>query len=610
MEIRVGNILYIYKFVGGGHGASRGGFAAGLAAENRKKEEAAKAALRRIMGIQPRDAKEAASLEKLEQIIASIMGKIHKVPGDKMKGIILDAVMKIASKAGEGDIAGALELASQVEEMTNKAVKAGERIANAMGRLNMLAGSLPESGKKAVGDLIKKAQKMIDAASEPSELEAIASSLEFAVDVVNTMAGYEAGSPGYQGCMRTLAGIMSDIESAVNPAGGAGLFGGAPGMAQDALGLSFKDANDALAQLKGKTKDAVKQAQIGKLEERLAGLRDLARELPEGMKPFVQQGINQFLTDIANGDVQQGAERLNDLFGKVDQLVKLNKVVDTKLKLGRQVADRLNGPAKAALEAVLDKAGAARQCAETPERLVAIEEMILLAVMHAERPCHGKAAQNAQLRQLKAIEKSCEAMLPGAEGGDTLTLSQGEQGEKKAQKPQKTEGLKPPVKNGQGDSWVGNATVAVGVVVVTPMDEADLDRIASMVDPNHVPTVGEEAAAAQKPEKQEKRARLGGKPDGKHGQVGHQGRTLGTERLGSQPRQGTGRLSDGPQRGTGRLSGDGAQAGRPASAAAVQPRVGEPGRAELRHTQRLSRPEDEARKVAAGVQRVGGKREE
>jgi hypothetical protein len=103
---------------------------------------------------------------------------------------------------------------------------------------------------------------------------------------------------------------------------------------------------------------------------------------------------------------------------------------------------------------------------------------------------------------------------------------------------------------------------------------------------------------------------LGGKPDGKHGKVGHQGRTPGTGRLGSQPRQDTGRLSNGPQRGTGRLSGDGAQAGRPASATAGQPRVGEPLRAEQRHTQRLSRPEDEARKVAAVVQRAGGKREE
>ena len=528
MQVRVGNILYIYEFINVKRSPKVAAGVFGMTDDLRKREQQAMEGLRRIMGIKPRDAAEAAKLEKLEQIIAAMMGKIHKVPGEKMKGIILDAIQKIVAKAVEGDLDGALLLADQTEEMCNKAVKAGERIGNAMGRLSMMALRLPEAGKKAVGDLLKKAEKMINAASEPSELEAIASSLEFAVDIVNSMLGHEAGSPGFQGCMRLLEGVMNDIESAVKggPAGN-----GAP-MAQDALTLSFKNAADALNEIKGKTKDTVKQQQIGKLEERLAELQDRAQQLPEAMKPMVQSGINQMLADAANGDITKAAERLNELFSQVDQCAKLNQVVHTKLKLGRQVADRLQGPAKEALEAFLKKADAAREACKTPQELQDLEALVLEAIKEAQKPCAGKAAQNAQLRKLKGFEKRCEAIDPPPSFGDELKLGQADKRARTERLgPGKTGALRPEdlhqaPADGKRDVWQGQVAIAIGVEVPA-FGEAELAVVAALIEPQG------QAKEAQKPEAQEKRrGRLSGRQQEKQPPAG-------TNRL-----PGTGRLSE------------------------------------------------------------------
>lgn len=459
MEVKVGNILYIYKFVGAGGGGV--GLGPDLLARKRKAEQE----LSKVMGIQPKSAEEALDLKKLERVISSMLAKVNKLPSDKMKAMVMDMISQVLSQASDGgDITGALNAALKVEEFETRAIKAGERITNSMGRLAMLQGLLPDSGKKAVGDLMKKAQAAVEVADTPDALEAIAGMLENATDTVNTMVGASENSAVYQAGMAILAQITSDLGDMAN-----GSKTVVPnlemqgGMAQDELSLQFKSATETIKGLKADTKDVGKAHQLNVLENIVGELEAMSKGLPHELQAELQKEMNQLLSDAANGKLTEALQSAHTLKNKLDQHVKLTKVVDTKLKLMASVANRLDGPTKDALVAVFQKAEAAKKNCKTPEDFQALEAMLLDAIKHAQAKPTSKAMHQGQVRQLQAIGRKLDAMAgdkpvgSAPQSGDQLSLGNGVKSAKTGHLgPAKTGKLPEniPANDGKRDTWV------------------------------------------------------------------------------------------------------------------------------------------------------------
>lgn len=538
MEVKVGNILYIYKFVGAGGGGV--GLGPDLLSRKRKAEQE----LSKVMGIQPKSESEAQDLKKLERVISSMLAKVNKLPSDKMKAMVLDMISQVISQASDGgDITGALNDALKVEEFENRAIKAGERITNSMGRLAMLQGLLPDSGKKAVGDLMKKAQAAVEVADTPDALEAIAGMLENATDTVNTMVGASENSAVYQAGMAILAQITSDLGDLANGAKTVVPnleMQGRGGMAQDELALSFKSATDTIKDLKANTKDVGKAHQLNVLENIVGELEAMSKGLPPELASELQKEMNQLLSDAANGKLTEALQSAHALKNKLDQHVKLTQVVDVKLKLVASVANRLEGPTKDALVAVFQKAEAAKKNCKTPEDFQALEAMLLEAIKHAQVKPTSKAMHQGQVRQLQAIGRKLDAMaaekpVGGApQTGDQLSLGNGVKTAKTGRLgPAKTGKLPEdiPANDGKRDTWVREhhphhedlkvAAVDIDVVAVFAVEKA-----------GH----GEKAAQAEKPGQvgKAKSGRLTGKADAA-GKANPAAKAVRAEKSGRQP---------------------------------------------------------------------------
>jgi hypothetical protein len=528
MEIQVGNIRYIYTFQAAPPeppGAS-GIFSPSVdQLSQRSSLLGALAAL--LAGAKTKEEKE--KLEEMRRLLAAVLSNIHRVPGGAMKAKILAIASDIISQAQNGDIAGAALAAADLKGLADRCIAAGERIGASLGQMNSMAVSLPGAGKSMMVQLMTAAKDMINAATDPADLEAIAGMLERAVDIGNRMMGTKVGSPEYMNCLEALGEVAKDLNAMREAGPQAGEAHG-PAMGQDDLTLSFRSAAETMAELKGKTTDVGKQKQIGALEQQLAQIELKAAKLPEAMRAQLQSALNHIVTDTANGKLPEAQAATNALLNQVDQAAKLNTVLETKLALGAKVAARLQGPAKAGLEALLEKAEAARQLAKTPEDLQAIDAIVLEAIQHAQRPTKAPGTQQLQARKLKSLERQLgegpakptfddrltlnqtkpaaekAEGLPSPEGATNSTLPQvkaakaGKAGDKPGTQRLGTaplradEALQKNPAAAKRDVWAGGNTGALHPFADAAMAEPDFNRLMATVT---VPAAGQPAAGPQ-----------------------------------------------------------------------------------------------------------------
>jgi hypothetical protein len=431
MEIQVGNIRYIYTFQAAPPeppGAS--GIFSPSVEELGQRNSLMSAVAGMLANAKTKEEKE--KLEEMRRLLAAVLGKLHSVPGAAMKAKIMALASDIITQAQSGDIAGAALAAADLKGLADRCIAAGERIGASLGQMNSMAVSLPGAGKSMMVQLMTAAKDMINAATDPADLEAIAGLLERAVDIGNRMMGTKVGSPEYMNCLEALGEVAKDLNAMREAGPQAGEAHG-PAMGQDALTLSFRSAAETMAELKGKTTDVGKQKQIGTLEQQLAQIELKAAKLPEAMRAQLQSALNHIVTDTANGKLPEAQAATNALLNQVDQASKLNTVLETKLALGAKVAARLQGPAKAGLEALLEKAEAARQLAKTPEDLQAIDAIVFEAIQHAQRPTKAPGTQQLQARKLKALERQLGEGPAKPTFDDRLTLNQTKPAAEKAE---------------------------------------------------------------------------------------------------------------------------------------------------------------------------------
>lgn len=427
MEIQVGNIRYIYTVRSAPPeplGAS-GIFSPSV--EHLGKKNALLGALAALLA-SPKTKEEQEKLEEMRRLLAAVLSNLHRVPGGAMKAKILALISEAVAQAQNGDIGDAVLAAADIKGLADRCIKAGDRIGMSLGQMSLLAGSLPGAGKSMMVQLMTAAKEMINMATAPADLEAIAGTLERAVDIGNRMMGTKVGSPEYMDCLEALGGVAREL----NAVGEAGEAPG-PAMGQDDLTLSFRSAAETMAELRGKTTDVGKQKQIGALEQQLAQIELKAAKLPEAMRAQLQSALNHIVTDTANGKLPEAQAATNALLNQVDQASKLNTVLETKLNLGAKVAARLQGPAKAGLESLLEKAEAARQLAQTPEDLQAIDAIVLEAIQHAQRPTKAPGTQQLQARKLKSLERQLGEGPPKPTFDDRLTFNQTKPAAEKAE---------------------------------------------------------------------------------------------------------------------------------------------------------------------------------
>ncbi|HEY9722001.1 MAG TPA: hypothetical protein V6D47_08295 [Oscillatoriaceae cyanobacterium] len=343
--------------------------------------------------------------QQVRNIIAEIIGKLAHVTGKGLQDAIMSGLDAAIAAVNSGDVNQGFEIASNMLKMTNDAVEIGSNLEGVINELKGIANALPEPAKSAMESIISDAEAAIDVATDPSELQGLLDLLNQAAEVGKRMLSMSPDSPGFADALNDLGVIDAEIGTH-GMGGGNDPTGGAGGLGEDTLALLGGNPSDAIKDLLDQEPDHFGCQQLRQLDAKFKQILGLFDALPgDAARQAAADSLRQILALAGQGKYGEANAEADKLFARMDRLVKLMPVVQTKCDRATSIASRLRGPAKDALLKVIR--GVQLQMAEatSPEELLHLDELMMRAMHAAERASAGGPNAARELLMLNSLAR-------------------------------------------------------------------------------------------------------------------------------------------------------------------------------------------------------------
>ncbi len=357
------------------------------------------------LGIRTADPAKKRSLKELDKALSKILNIVNQIPSSGIRNMLMELFAKIVDLAKNGMLDAALDMAKDVGKLADDCLNACRHINTNITTLKNPVG-VQGPAKAVLQQIAQCAKAAMAGASSLKELQDIGSMTDKAVEIAGELRGVEPGTKEYRRLLSDLVTILENLAAMVKPG------------ESDILLAALNESTGVrrnIDELRKGVSDPVKLEKLANLEDRLTRAIDAAG--PQAGEAGFRRELNALMATAAAGKLDEAIAGAGELAERTERLGKLHRHLDKKMERLEGLLERLEGPARERLEAVLDKARRAGGAAQTPEQLIALDAMLMKALEGADALAadRGSTVRSPGYLKLLAAERELDACLPPGE---------------------------------------------------------------------------------------------------------------------------------------------------------------------------------------------------